>query len=251
MTPAQIQSKAHAYAEEKLKDVSRTAMIGAFGAFAACALLQYRYGKGKDFFYHSFVTRADSEALSEFYQAEDLLKIISIHPILFDLFMNKVDPDTSTPTEETMLLSLNETVMRVRLLGMDAAFEIIEEEEEGPDGEDRLVSFERLERFIDWAPILNDYGIKIMLWDQTWNFGFKRLDDDTIEVFHHGKSFSGPWPVRVVVWLHQRYVIWACEKFINGKSFGTEDLAAQEEELAFIPKQVVKDWFANLFTFAR
>jgi len=135
--------------------------------------------------------------------------------------------------------------MRVKLLGMEVSFEIIEHEEE-VDGETKLVSFLRHERFIDWFPLLADLGIKILLWDQTWRYGFDRLPDGTIEVYHRCEHFTGPWPIRLIVAIHQRYVQWGCEKFINGDSFGTEDLDRQQEELACIPLHVVKTFVGKL-----
>merc|ERR1719160_1434723 len=89
--------------------------------------LQYYFGNQDDFFKGSFITEKDLDALAEFYQAEDLLKIIAIHPILFNFFMDKVDPDAAEPHEDTALLSLEETHFRVKSLGMDVSFEIIQQ----------------------------------------------------------------------------------------------------------------------------
>jgi hypothetical protein len=216
------------------------------GLYSGNSWLQEHFGSDEDFFAGSFVTRKDPEAISEFYQAEDLLRLIAIHPILFNIFMKKVDWDTKTPTEESALLSVNETHARVKLLGMEVSFEIIEQEEETEDGDARIASFNRHERFVDWVPILADWGIKILLWDQTWNYGFNRLEDGSIEVYHCGERFYGPWPVRMVVFLHQRYVLWACEKYINGESFGTEDIDAQLDEMACLPLHVFKSFLAKL-----
>ena len=125
--------------------------------------LQYYFGSQDDFFKGSFITEKDLDALAEFYQAEDLLKIIAIHPILFNFFMDKVDPDAAEPHEDTALLSLEGTHFRVKSLGMDVSFEIIQQEEE-IDGETKPTSFMRHERFIDWVPLINDwFNIKIML----------------------------------------------------------------------------------------
>merc|ERR1719478_503309 len=130
--------------------------------------MQYYLGSSDDFFSGSFVTTKDLDALAEFYQAEDLLKIIAIHPIFFELFMNKVNPEENEITEDTALLNAeNETKFHVRGLGMEVSFEIIQQEAE-VDGESKPVSFQRHERFVDWFPLLNELGIKVMLWDQTW-----------------------------------------------------------------------------------
>jgi len=106
----------------------------------------------------------------------------------------------------------------------------------------------RHERFIDWVPLLADLGYKQLLWDQTWTFGFNRLEDGTVEVYHHGEKFQGPWPVRLIVFFHQYYVLWACEKYINGKAFGSEDIDLQMEELACLPLHVFKKFVKRLRT---
>eukprot|EP00929_Paragymnodinium_shiwhaense_P086988 TRINITY_DN47331_c0_g1_i1.p1 TRINITY_DN47331_c0_g1~~TRINITY_DN47331_c0_g1_i1.p1 ORF type:complete len:440 (+),score=101.64 TRINITY_DN47331_c0_g1_i1:158-1477(+) len=213
--------------------------------FCGCVTMQYYFGTSDDFFYGSFTTAKDPDDLAEFYQAEDLLKIIAVHPILFDLFMNKVEADTAETNEHNVLLSEDETRFSVKSLGLQVSFEILQQEEL-IDGESKPTSFMRHERFIDWTPLLDDVGIKVLLWDQTWIYGFKRREDGRFEVYHRGEKFVGPWPVRFLVYLHQHYVLWACEKYINGRSFGTEDLDAQQEELACLPLHVFKEIVGKL-----
>ena len=72
----------------------------------------------------------------------------------------------------------------VGLVGMDVAFVITREEEEGAaaDGEDKLVKFVRHERFIHNIPILADY-VKIPVCESTWKFGFRMLDKREKDVF--------------------------------------------------------------------
>jgi len=204
------------------------------GLYGFCYVMQTELGSSDHFFDGKFVTDKDPDAVAEFYQAEDLLKIIAVFPFLFDQFMNKVVPDGNEATEETALLSLGETHFSMKLLGMEVSFEIIEQEEENADGETHLASFIRHERFIDWVPLLADMGVKILLWDQTWKYGFRTIEDGKIEVYHHGEKFHGPWPIRIIIFFHQRYVLWACERFINSESFGTDDIDLQQEQLANI-----------------
>jgi hypothetical protein len=217
-----------------------------FVLFGGSVTLQYYIGSSDDFFYGSFITEKDPDALAEFYQAEDLLKIIAIHPMIFDIFMNKVEPDASETGEHNKLLSDEETRFKVKTLGMDVSFEIIQTEEE-IDGEDKLTTFQRHERFIDYVPLIDEwFNFKIMLWDQVWTYGFRRLPDGKYEVYHEGEKFHGPWPVRLIVFFHQYYVLWGCEKFINGEAFGTEDLDKQHEELACIPLTAFQDLMKKL-----
>eukprot|EP00933_Yihiella_yeosuensis_P034551 TRINITY_DN28021_c0_g1_i1.p1 TRINITY_DN28021_c0_g1~~TRINITY_DN28021_c0_g1_i1.p1 ORF type:complete len:396 (-),score=94.91 TRINITY_DN28021_c0_g1_i1:174-1361(-) len=216
-----------------------------FVLFGGSCTLQHFFGDADDFFYGKFITNKDPDDLAEFYQAEDLLKIIAVHPFLFNLFMNKVDPDVEMPKKETALLSLDETHFHVRGLGMEVSFEIIQTDEM-INGEEKPTSFMRHERFVDWVPLLNDFGYKQLLWDQTWVYGFKRLENGTVEVYHHGQKFKGPWPIRLIVFFHQYYVLWGCEKYINGTAFGTEDIDAQQEQLACIPVHVLKKFLNDL-----
>jgi len=219
-------------------------------------LLQAWYGTQDNpyqpVFEESFVTKKDPEALVEFYEAEELLHIIAVHPIFFDLFMSKVDFDTAEMTEETALLPTKEAEgtagveaevhLNVKTLGMEVSFEIIKTEEE-IDGEEVLTHFCRHERFIDWVPFLNEWGTKLMLWDQTWKFEFDRLESGEYKVTHKCTKFAGPFVVRFIVWLHQKYVIWACEQYINKTDFGKEDADMDDQQwiIANIPFHIAKE----------
>jgi len=197
------------------------------GLYTVNLTLQHYLGTSKDFFSGSFQTDKDADAIADFYQAEDLLKIIAMHPFFFGLFMDKVVVGESPEKEEDAFLAVGENKMIVTRLGMEAVFEILEEEEE-VDGENRRKSFKRHERFLDYVPILADFGVKILLWDQTWTYGFRRLENGKLEVYHKGEYFYGPWPVRVIVFFHQRYVLWACGKFINNEAFANDEEGADD-----------------------
>jgi len=222
------------------------------GGCSMVALLQSWYGTQDNpyqpVFKESFITKKDPEALVEFYEAEELLHIIAVLPPFFDLFMSRVDFDTAEMTEETKLLPTEEAEgtagveaevhLNVKTIGMEVSFEIIKVEDE-VDGEEVMTHFCRHERFIDWVPILNELdtltggyvnAIKLMLWDQTWKFEFDRLEDGSYKVSHICTKFAGPFPVRFIVWLHQKYVIWACEKFINETDFGNEEADMDDQQ---------------------
>merc|ERR1719379_1389121 len=171
--------------------------------------------------------------------------------------MDKVDVDPTEMTEETALLKSGEapgsegpsaeTHLNVKFLGMEVSFEVIQQEEE-IDGEDVVTHFCRHERFIDWVPILSEFGKKILLWDQTWKFEFDRLEDGDYEVTHLCTKFVGPFPIRIIIWFHQRYVLWACEKYINQTDFGIEDadMDKQQAIIANIPAHTVKEFISTL-----
>jgi hypothetical protein len=199
--------------------------------YACNNVAQDYLGSGSDFFHGSFVTNKSADDLAEFYQAEDLLKIIAGHQIFFKLFMDKVVVGESPVREKInpfpqedgsgveAFLGMDESKMIVSKLGMEVAFQIFHEEEQVDGQDEPRKSFRRYERFIDYFPILNEWGHKILLWDQTWTYGFRQLEDGKVEVYHHGHEFTGPWPIRVIVWLHQRYVLWACERLVNSEAF--------------------------------
>lgn len=231
------------------------------GAYSMVALMQAWYGTQDNpyqpVFEGSFKTRKPPEALAEFYQAEELLHIIAVHPLFFRLFMDKVDVDPTEMTEETALLNPKEqegsegpeaeTHLNVKYLGMEVSFEIIQQEEE-IDGEDVVTYFCRHERFIDWMPIVSEFGRKILLWDQTWKFEFRRLEDGMYEVMHKCTKFYGPFPIRIIIWFHQRYVLWACEKYINGTDFGDEEADADKQQAIIqnIPAHTVSEFITTL-----
>merc|ERR1719401_1537113 len=101
------------------------------GGFCVNNLIQdYLGSKETDFFYSSFITDKNPDDIAEFYQAEDLLKIIAFHPFLFKLFMDKVVVGEAPASEEEAHLSMEESRMIVQHLGMHASFEIKEEETE-------------------------------------------------------------------------------------------------------------------------
>ena len=67
-----------------------------------------------------------------------------------------------------------------------------------------------------------------------------------IEIFHRGEYFNGPLPIRLLVQLHARYVIWATQKHINSKAFGGGDLELQDAQRGNIPMYAVQDFFRRL-----
>jgi hypothetical protein len=231
------------------------------GGYSMVALMQAWYGTqdnpNEPVFEQSFITKKDPAALAEFYQAEELLHIIAVHPIFFRIFMDKVDVDPNEMTEDTALLKHAEaqgsegpgaeTHLNVKFFGMEVSFEIIQQEEE-IDGQDVVTNFCRHERFIDWVPILSEFGRKILLWDQTWKFEFNRLENGDYEVTHRCTRFIGPFPIRIIIWFHQRYVLWACEMYINGTDFGNEeaDMDKQQAIMANIPAHTVKEFITTL-----
>ena len=135
---------------------------------------------------------------------------------------------------------------------MEVNFRFTEEEVDTTgDGEaDTVGAFNKRERFLAYVPGLYSLGLKVLLFDQTWDYGYHRRSDGTCEVYHRGESFHGPFMVLPIVWLHQGvYGIWATEKYINGPEFGSEEDGAwekAEEKLKNIPKHVFHEFIGRL-----
>lgn len=220
------------------------------GAFSVNTLIQHYFGTKADFFHGSFVTDKDEDDIAKFYQAEDMLKLLAVHPLLYYLFMDRAKQGEPPKSEEEMHFSINESRMIVQKIGMEVSFERFEECEE-INGKTVRTRFERHERFLQYIPMLYDYGMKVLLWDQTWTFGFRNLEDGQTEVYHTGKFFWGPWPVRIIIHLHQKYLLWACKDFIKNESFssnGVDDDAKQRREDIMMPNLVGAIWKVGRWT---
>ena len=58
-----------------------------------------------------------------------------------------------------------------------------------------------------------------------------KFDKVTNRIRHNiGTKFIGPFPIRIIIWFHQRYVLWACEKYINGTDFGDEEADTDKQQ---------------------
>merc|ERR1719183_718061 len=124
---------------------------------------------------------------------------------------------------------------------MEISFVLTEEGQETASGEKVVGFFQKEERFKNFMPFT-----PFLMWDQTQCYGYNRREDGTIEVFHRGKTFSGPLPVRLLVMLHARYVIWATEKHINSPAFGSGNLEVQDEQRSNVPLHVFSDFLHRL-----
>ena len=74
-------------------------------------------------------------------------------------------------------------------------------------------------------------------WDMVSNFGFRTLDDGTIECYHYGEYFHGNLPIISQIALlafkiHARWLAWSTEHHINHYAFtaNTEEEEEMEEE---------------------
>jgi hypothetical protein len=193
--------------------------------------LQYQYGTGSDFFHHSFIAKEgmDPDKIVDFYSTEEFLQILGIFPFAITFVLAGVEWATDVDNVNTVWNSIQ------------ISFDITEREVQTADGETVVGFFNKRERFKNVVPFTN-----ILLWDQVQNYGFHRHEDGTIEVHHHGEHFHGPWPVRLLVQLHSKYVIWATEKHINSPIFGSDDVEAVEAQRENIPLYVMNEFVAEL-----
>jgi len=184
---------------------------------------------GDEFFEHKFITDKSPDDVVDFYSTEDFLQILGVFKIAIHFVLAGVEWDLN-----------RENTMNVHN-AMEISFEITEREEETEDGESVVAWFQKRERFKNYLPFT-----PFLMWDQVQCYGYHRLENGKLEVVHRGEYFHGPLPIRLLVQLHARYVIWATEKHINSPAFGSGDLEAQEEQRSNIPLHTVSDFFHRL-----
>lgn len=186
---------------------------------------------GEDFFEHKFVVNSSKKAddIIDFYSTEDFLQILGIFPFAIHFVISGVQWDTEK--ENTM------TVHNA----MEISFTLEEREEETASGEKVVAFFQKRERFKNFIPFT-----RFLMWDQVQCYGYNRREDGTIEIFHRGENFYGPFPVRVLVQLHAYYVIWATQKHINSPAFGVAGIEDQEHQRSNIPVHALKDFVRRL-----
>jgi len=197
--------------------------------FVAGAITAMPALTGEEFFEHKFVTTKDPDAIQDFYSTEDFLQILGVFQIAIDFVLSGVEWDQER--ENTMAVHN----------AMEISFTLEEREETTSAGESVVAFFQKRERFKNFIPMT-----KFLMWDQVQCYGYNRRGDGSLEVFHRGESFYGPFPVRLLVQLHSYYVIWATEKHINSPNFGTGDLEVQHDQRANIPLFAVRDFLTRL-----
>jgi len=87
--------------------------------------------------------------------------------------------------------------LSVKHIGMEIAFELVEEETEDENGETTVGKYTRTERFILYPPMFQELGISRffypVLCDHTWTFGFEREEDGTCVCRHRCTDYNGYW----------------------------------------------------------
>jgi hypothetical protein len=198
---------------------------------------QYYLGKSENFFEHKFVTTKKPEDLADFYGTEDFMEVFCILPFMVEFMLRGAEFDDNGTIHAWGLLGPGE-------LEVSIDFEEREIDTTGDGEPDTLAWFNKKEHFRDVAP---SFLGGFTLWEMTQNFGYRRLDDGTCEVYHHGEKFNGLFPICLLFQLHSRYVIWATKKYVNSDAFGTEDRETDlEEQRHNIPLHVFSKFIQGL-----
>lgn len=209
-----------------------------FGGFlAANGAMQMVYGSKKNFFDYRFITKRSGDDLHDFYGAEDFMQIFCCIPLVEHIMMRGSSFDDQGVCHTWGLAGK-------MLVSIDfEEGECEADEQSKKDGKPYNVSFfNKAERFHDVVPFFG-----ITLWDMVQNFGFHERSDGTVEVYHQGELWYGPWPLRLLFHIHARYVIWATQRFVESSMFASEDYMEEAEEVRKnIPVHVMNEFIGTL-----
>jgi hypothetical protein len=171
-----------------------------------CGLGQYYYGYQKDFFDYRFVLTRDDidpDDLASFYGGEEFMELFCVVPFMGTLMMRGGHFDDEGTVHTTGFPG-------------DMQVSMVFSDENDDDG--RTKWFNKRERFRDVL-----FG-RYTCWDMITNFGFQRLDDGRLLVYHHGEYFTSRLPpfsllARLIFGIHARWVAWATEHYLNHYAF--------------------------------
>ena len=192
----------------------RPLYYGAAAALTAgCAIAQTQYGQERDFYDYRFVTNKDVDDLASFYGGEEFMELFCVMPFVGTLMMRGGQFDDEGTVNTTGFPG-------------DLQVSMVFSDEDDDDGTTKW--FNKRERFRD---VLFGYTC----WDMVANFGFEKLPDGRVMVYHHGEYFKSRFPpfsllVRLVFGVHARWVAWATEHHLNHYAFENDTEADEELE---------------------
>jgi len=177
---------------------------------------------------YNSITDKDPDDLASFYGSESFMDLFCVIPLMGTLMMRGGYFDDEGTVHTTGLPG----EMLVSMVFSD---------EDDDDGTTKW--FNKRERF-------RDVFLGFTCWDMVTNFGFEKLPDGRVMVYHHGEYFSGSIPpisliVRLVFGIHARWVAWATEHHINHYAFQNEtefDEQLEEESRADMPFFLLKNY---------
>ena len=199
--------------------VSAKVAVGAGVLTGGLVAGQYFFGSADNFYDHRFITKADPDAMAEFYGNEDFMEIFCVFPFMVDFMMRSGYFDDNGHVHTFGLPPI--------VSNMVVSMQFDEREEEDEDGEAHTVCFNKKERFKCSAAIFG-----WTLWEMVQNFGYAQRDDGTSEVYHYGQSWRGPFFIRLIFQTHARYVIYATEQHLNSPRFLAQDEDEEDDLVA-------------------
>ena len=216
--------------------VSAKVAVGAGVLTGGLVAGQYFFGSADNFYDHRFITKADPDAMAEFYGNEDFMEIFCVFPFMVDFMMRSGYFDDNGHVHTFGLPPI--------VSNMVVSMQFDEREEEDEDGEAHTVCFNKKERFKCSAAIFG-----WTLWEMVQNFGYAQRDDGTSEVYHYGQSWRGPFFIRLIFQTHARYVIYATEQHLNSPRFLAQDEDEEDDLVAQrhnIPKHLLGQFLDGL-----
>lgn len=199
--------------------------------------LDGEYGQGDNFYDYRFkIPNKDEDfalSLDDFYASEDFMQVWVVFGFVEKMMMRSSRFDDQGVCH-TYGLSGN----------MEVSMEFKSSEEDGTSG--NIVNyFNKAERFHDFQdlPVIG----RVTLWDMVNDFGYTRTDDGTVEVYHKGTHWYGPWPMRLFFAIHGKYAIWATEKYVTSPHFGDSDKLEEAAAVRhFVPAYAMTDFLSNI-----
>lgn len=210
---------------------------GKYAAIAAgLATAQYFLGEKEEFFDYRFITDKKPEDLADFYGTEAFMDIFCVFPFMATFMMRNGEFDELGHVHTFGLAGPG-------TLEVSIDFDEVEEDTSG-DGElDTIAWFNKREIFEDKSPLIGG----ATLWRMTQNFGYHRLHNGNVEVYHNGEHFKGLFPIRLLFQAHAAYTFWATQRFITSEEFGSEEWEDEAEEIRQnIPASVLKEFIRSL-----
>lgn len=170
-------------------------------------------GSSNDFYEYRFKTNKSPDDLASFYGGEEFMELFCIFPFVGQIMMRNGEFDDEGNVYTTGIPG----TMKVSMVFSDDVDQATGETE----------WFNKRERFQDTC-----WGYTC--WDMVSNFGFRTLEDGTIEAYHYGEYFHGNLPVvsqimKTVFQVHARWLAWSTEHHINHYAFTAD--SDEEEEL--------------------
>ena len=210
---------------------------GKYAAIAAgLATAQYILGEKEEFFDYRFTTDKKPEDLADFYGTEAFMDIFCVFPFMSTFMMRSGECDDLGHVHTFGISGPGN-------LEVSIDFDEVEEDTSG-DGElDTIAWFNKRETFEDKSPLLGG----TTLWRMTQNFGYHRLHNGNVEVYHNGEHFKGLFPIRLLFQAHAAYTFWATQRFITSEEFGSEEWEDEAEEIRQnVPASVLKEFIRSL-----